>query len=385
MSKIVIVFLVILVCSNLYHLMAAFCSVLFRLRNKPDLHGTNWPKAACLKPLCGYDFQTSLNIKSFLDQDYPEYEVIFGTADQEDSAYALAQSVCHENKVGDAKTVSGELGTGTNRKIRNVRNIEAHISSDAEIIVLSDSDTRVTRNYLKYMIAPMRNDQSVGAVTSLYKVENVSSLGALIEALAVESTFVPGVLVASTFSDLKYAFGASIALRRSELSKSGGFSAVEEYLADDYKIGNIIYKRGKRVILSSYVVTIIVPKQNLRNTLGHLVRWNRTIRVCEPTGYFFSILSYSTLWAVVAFAIIGVGPIGWMVLGGNSMIRILTAAVVAASIESSRGVIRAIFAPIWDLLSSFLWLSGLVGNRITWRGVKYRLSSDGRMVKIHNA
>jgi hypothetical protein len=101
-SKIVIVLLVILVCSNLYHLVAALCGIFFRLRKKTDLYRTNWPKAACAKPLCGYDFQTLLNIKTFLVQDYPEYEVIFGTADQKDSAYLFAQSVCYENKTGNA-------------------------------------------------------------------------------------------------------------------------------------------------------------------------------------------------------------------------------------------------------------------------------------------
>lgn len=230
----------------------------------------------------------------------------------------------------------------------------------------------------------MRNDQSVGAVTSLNKVGNVSGFGALIEALAVESTFMPGELVASTFSDLKYAFGPSIAIKRSDFLTAGGFSAVEDYLADDYQIGNIIYKRGKRVVLSSYVVTIIVAKQNLKNTLAHLVRWNRTIRVCEPIGYFFSILSCCTLWAVGAFAAVGVNLIGWMALGGSSIIRMLTAAVVAASIGSQKGVIRAILTPVWDLLSSGIWLAGLAGNHVTWRGVKYRLFSDGRMVKINN-
>ncbi len=386
MSTVALAILIVAACSCLYHLVAALCSVFFLLRNKLtiDLNGCHWPKVACLKPLCGYDFETPLNLRSFLDQDYPDYEVICGTADKEDSAYSLARSVCQENTRGNARVVFGEVGAGTNRKVRNLRNIEANIAPDATVLVLSDSDIRVRSDYLKRMVAPIRDDESVGAVTSLYRMENVSGLGALLEALAVESTFAPGVLVAATFSTLRYAFGASIALRRSDFAATGGFSAVENHLADDYQIGNRIHRHGKRVVLSPYVVAIILPKQEVRSTLSHLIRWNRTIRACEPVGYFFSITCHSMLWAALAFAVLGADPMGWMVFGGTGIIRIITAAVVAASLGSRKGIIRALLAPAWDFLTSCLWLIGLGGNTVTWRGVRYRLFADGRITEMHH-
>jgi len=382
MSSTAVILLILAVGANIYHILAAFCGILFRLRQKSDLTGNNWPKAACLKPLCGNDFEAFLNLKSFLNQDYPDYEVIFGTANKEDAAYQIACAVCNGNYTGHAKAVSGEIGKGANRKVRNLRNIYANLSPAVEIIVLSDSDTRVTKSYLKNIIAPIQNDPTVGAATSIYKIEGVSSLGGLLEALAVEATFVPGVLVVATFSDLKYAFGASIAVKHSDFLRAGGFATIEDYLADDYQIGNIIYNGGKRVALSSYVVSIVVPKQSLKNTFAHLTRWNRTIRICEPTGYLFSIICYCTFWAVAAFAAIGANQIGWTVLGGSCIIRSLTAAVIAASIGSKKGIMRAILAPAWDLLSALIWLAGLFGNEVTWRGVKYTLFSDGRMSEI---
>lgn len=382
MSNTVIALLIITLCGSMYHVMAAVCGILFYLRRKRDISGSIWPKAACLKPLCGYDFETSLNLKSFLDQDYPDYEVVFGTAKKEDGAYQEAYSICSEDRSAHCKAVFGEVGDGGNPKVRNLRNIEGHISPAAEVVVLSDSDTRVTKDYLKSMVAPISSDPTVGAVTSIYRVENTSSLGGIMEALSVETTFVPGVLVVSTISGLKYAFGASIAIRRSDFLEAGGFRAIEDYLADDYKIGKIIYERQKRVVLSPYVVSVISTNQGLKDTFTYLLRWHRTIRACEPIGYFFSIISYSPLWALIAFKAIGTNPVGWTVLVGTCLIRIFSAALVAAAIGSRGGLIRAILTPVGDLLSSLLWLGGLIINRVTWRGVRYKVLSDGRMAGI---
>ena len=85
---------------------------------------------------------------------------------------------------------------------------------------------------------------------------------------------------------------------------------------------------------------------------------------------------------MIAFVAIGANPIGWAVLGGSCFIRFLTAAIVAASIGSQKGVTRAILAPAWDILSLLIWLAGLMGKEVTWRGVKYKLFSDGRMAEV---
>ena len=81
MSTIALILLVMSVCSNIYHVLTALCGIFFHFRPKAEMRGDNWPKAACLKPLCGYDVETLKNINSFLDQDYPDYEVIFGWTD----------------------------------------------------------------------------------------------------------------------------------------------------------------------------------------------------------------------------------------------------------------------------------------------------------------
>jgi len=382
MNSTAALFLVLFVCTVLYHILAAVCAVIFYLRQKPDLTLSHWPKAACLKPLCGADSCLSSNLKSFLCQDYPDYQVIFGTAHREDPAYSIADSVCGENAHCHARAVTGEQGNGTNRKIRNLLNIESHVDADAQVLVISDSDIRVDRKYLKQAVAPVCSSPDVGASTALYRIENVFCPGDVLEALSVETTFVPGVLVAATFSKLTFAFGATIVLRRSDFIKAGGFRAVENHLADDYRIGNNMSATGRHVALAPCVVAVSAPHQSLKKTLAHLTRWNRTIRICRPAGYFFSIICCCSLWTLLAAAAAGTAPLAWAIVVGGCSIRIITAAVAAACIGSKKGIIRAVLTPLWDLAAAVIWLCGLVGTTVTWRGVRYRLFSDGRMKEI---
>jgi len=384
MNALAAALLLLAVFASLYHVTAAVCAVFFARKSKSAKNSGPWPRATCLKPLCGEDFELTRNLESFLEQDYPCYDVICGVSDSLDPAYTAASRVCSQSGAGRCRAVSGEVGNDANRKIRNLRNMDSHVPPETEILVLSDSDIRVGSDYLKRMIAPLRDDPAAGATTALYRIENAASAGAVIEALAVEATFAPGVLVAATFSHLRFAFGASIAVRRTHFAESGGFAAIEDYLADDYQIGHRIFKLGKRVVLAPYVAAIYVePEQSVRATISHLIRWNRTIRVCQPTGYFFSILGNPVIWALAGGAALGPVATAGAVLAVVLATRIVTAAIVAACLGSRRGIVRAGLSPLWDVLSALLWLVGFAGSRVIWRGVAYTILADGRLAEIH--
>jgi ceramide glucosyltransferase len=231
----------------------------------------------------------------------------------------------------------------------------------------------------------------------------------LIEALAVETVFVPGVLLTNCFSDLQFAFGASIAVDRRTFSEIGGFEVIEDYLADDYKIGNLVYKgnpaqmdsvhsqspatastgsacrkgvSGKRIVLSPYVVSIIPPGEGLFSALNHIVRWNRTVRICKPVGYFFSVVCHSCFWALMCFITAGGSIIGWATLTATCLVRIVTAMAFVTLIRSKSGILKTLLTPLWDVVSVILWGVGLMGSTVTWRGVRYKILRGGKLKEI---
>ena len=170
--------------------------------------------------------------------------------------------------------------------------------------------------------------------------------------------------------------------RYKDFLKAGGFEVIEDYLADDYKIGNLMYSFGRRVLLSSYVVSVFRTNQGAGDVIARLVRWNRTVRVCAPIGYFFSIICCCMLWPLLLFIIVGPTPLGWGILVFGGCIKFLASGLIVFSIGSKNRLLQVALAPLWDFVSFLLWLSGFLGNRVNWGGVKYKLFSDGRIVEV---
>jgi len=68
-----------------------------------------------------------------------------------------------------------------------------------------------------------------------------------------------------------------------------------------------------------------------------------------------------------------------MVLLASALLRWLMAWAVSGYTgdeEVRRGIL---WLPVRDLLSAAVWLAGLAGRHVTWRGERFELHSDGRM------
>jgi len=111
----------------------------------------------------------------------------------------------------------------------------------------------------------------------------------------------------------------------------------------------------------------------------------RTVRVCQPLPYFFSILSNPTLWPLLWLAI-KPSPIslGFFLL--CLFLRIITAWHLQHRLSNSRithHASRSTFPPwmppIKDLLQTALWFGAFIGNRIEWRGQRMTLKRDGTL------
>src|SRR5208283_5456369 len=84
---------------------------------------------------------------------------------------------------------------------------------------------------------------------------------------------------------LHFGLGSTLAFRRSDLEASGGFEALLDYLADDYELGRRIAATGKRIELSTAIVSTLLPAYTMREFFRHQLRWSRTIRDARPWGY----------------------------------------------------------------------------------------------------
>jgi ceramide glucosyltransferase len=335
------------------------------------------PPVSILKPLKGIDPEIWESFCSHCEQDYPQFQLIFGVSDPADRAVEVVRRLQEKYPAIPIELVVCDRVLGTNIKVSNLAQMLA--TARHEILLVNDSDIRVPRDYLRKVVAPLAND-SAGLVTCLYRAVAASTLGSRLEALGISTDFVPGVLSARFLEKgLHFGLGSTLAFRRRELESIGGFESLLDYLADDYELGRRIAAKGKKVELSAVTVTTFLPAYTMVEFIRHQLRWSRTIRDARRFGYVGLIFTFGLLWALLTLAAARGAAWAWVLLVATLVVRGVVGAVTAATVLGDRLAVRGIvLLPLRDLIAPFLWVAGFAGNRIHWRGDVFILK-DGRL------
>ena len=340
------------------------------------------PAITLLKPLKGGDATTVESLQSWFNQHYPgQIQILFGAADASDPVCKIVRELIEKNPGRDAQLVVGAESPGANGKVSTLIQLERLVKHP--LILVSDADVRVPPDFLANVVAPLR-DPKTGLVNCFYRLANPATPAMRCEAVAVNADFWSQVLQSTNLKPLDFALGAAMLTRRKLLEEIGGFAALVNCLADDYQLGHRIARRGHRIALCPVVVECWDAPMNWCDVWKHQLRWARTIRVCRPLPYFFSILSNATLW-----------PLLWLI---TSLVwsKTLYAPLIAIALLLIRIVIaqnlqrrfmqsRHNLAPPWlvpvkDLQQAAIWAGAFLGNTVEWRGQKMRLRRDGTLI-----
>ncbi|HTL16232.1 MAG TPA: glycosyltransferase, partial [Patescibacteria group bacterium] len=243
------------------------------------------------------------------------------------------------------------------------------------------ADVKVSPDFLANALVPLE-DSKVGLVNCFYRLANPTTLAMDWEAVAINSDFWSQVLQSQSLRPLDFAMGAVMTTRRAHLEKIGGFAGLANCLADDYQLGKRISRLGLRIVLATLVVECWSEPMGWKAVWKHQLRWARTIRVCQPLPYFFSILSNATLWPVL-FLCFEQGTAETFFGVGCLLTRILTALDLYGRFTQAPARLgRAAMILLKDVLQVALWSLAFLGNRIEWRGEKMRLRPDGTLVRM---
>jgi ceramide glucosyltransferase len=335
------------------------------------------PPVSLLKPVKGVDFDSYENFSSFCLQDYPEYEILFAANDDSDPAIPLIRKLATEFPTRHIRLITGAPQLGANRKVNNL--IQLSREAQHDILVLTDGDVRVGRNYLHEVIAPFA-EHSTGAVTSFYRGVAEKSLGAELEAVGATSDFFAGVLVALWMEGMKFALGASIVTTKSWVAKIGGFESIANMHSDDYELGLRIARAGGRVLLSRESVWTMYPAQTARGFWNHQVRWARTVRLCRPISYLGLVFTHGLPWALLAAAIAPTKWIAAVYLCAYLCLRLVMAWTVGVWGVGDEVLRRKLWlVPFRDAIYFAVWLASFASNRIRWSGEEFTMEK-GQMI-----
>jgi ceramide glucosyltransferase len=338
------------------------------------------PPISILKPLKGVDPEIWQSFCSHCEQDYPEFELIFGVSDSQDPAIEVVHKLQTKYPNLSIKLVVCDQVLGTNVKVSNL--VQMLPSSHHELLLVNDSDIRVPPDYLRTVVTPL-SDDSVALVTCLYRGIASPTIGSKLEALGISTDFVPGVLSAKFLErGLHFGLGSTLAFRRSDLDAIGGFETLLNYLADDYELGHRMATLGKQLELSAITVSTFLPAYTLRQFIQHQLRWSRTIRDARPWGYVGLLFTFGLPWALLTLLAAGGAVWAWALFAMMLAVRLAVGFVSAILVLNDRQFFRYIFLlPLRDLLAPCIWVASFMGNRIHWRGDVFNLK-DGRMTVV---
>jgi len=355
---------------------AVTAAIALRTRLKPPAPLATLPHAApavtVLKPLCGAEHELYECLRSFCDQAYPRFQIVFGVSDGADPALEVIARLQREFPALDLKLAVDRRQHGSSRKVSNLINMLPLASHD--YLVISDSDVRVSRDYLSSVVAPLL-DPGVGIVTCPYRGNPRPGFWSLLGSLFINDWFIPSVRVAAMSGSRAFAFGVTIAIRRQVLARIGGFAAIANQLADDYRLGELTRRLGLRTVLSDVVVETCVDEQSFGALVRHELRWLRTIRAVRPIGYALSFITFGVPVALIGALLAG-GTLPALALVGVTTGARIVVHVRAHGAEPAPAR-HALVLPVRDALSVILWIWGFATRRVHWRDDRYRVSRDG--------
>jgi ceramide glucosyltransferase len=348
-----------------------------RFRERPQAVPGWHPSISVLKPVHGTAPYLYKCLRSFCEQDWHEYEIIFGAHSDGDPAIEVVQRLIAEFPLRNLRLIVDESLAGPNRKAANLANIYRHARHD--IIILADSDVRVDRNCLAAMAAPFAQ-ANVGTVACVYKGLPVQGSIASFGALHINDWMVPSVLVDVDLRGIDFVLGAMSAVRRQALDAIGGFQHLSQSLAEDFAMGRLVARKGWRVVFSPYACEVVVPERDLGGMLRREVRWQRSERACRPLDHLLSVVTYP-LPLLLVLLLPQPTIIGLTIIGMEVAARIALHYQVRRSLSITAPP-QPWLVPIRECVCFLAWATSLVGNKVSWANSTFSISAFRRQLSV---
>jgi ceramide glucosyltransferase len=343
------------------------------------------PFVSVMKPLHGVEPRLRETLRSFFQQDYPHYELIFGARNGEDPALAIVSDLQREFPHVPATVVYSGPPQWPNAKVFSLDKMLASAKSD--YVIISDSDVFVHPDYLRNVTVPLL-DPKTGLVTCVYRGVPVGGSWAVLEGLGMSVDMTSGVLLADMFEGMKFALGPTMATRKDALARIGGIGATADFYSDDFELGRMIADAGYHVELSHHVIEHMVVDTDFGPSLDHQLRWMKSTRFSRPVGHVGSGLTFAVPFGIlglVGAAMMGTFEAGVLLFGWSLLNRVLQCVTVGWSVVRDRRALALCWLyPARDLFGFMLWVLSFTGGHFDWRGEKYQFQKGGRIISYRS-
>jgi len=371
--------------STIYLALVVVAAVRFRRRPRTGVSFT--PPVSLLKPLYGADPGLRDYLESFFRLDYPEYEILFCARHAQDPGLAIARELSEKYPAVPVRILTSGEPPWPNAKCFSLQEMRAAAKYD--ILVITDSDVRVTPGYLRAVVGPFQQEKT-GLVTCVYRgVAAQGGFWAQLEGLSMSVEMTSGVLVADMLEGMRFALGPSMAVRKSCVDQIGGFEKLGDYLAEDFMLGKLVAESGSDVVLSDHVIDHCILNTKFRESLAHQWNWVKSTRFSRPIGHLGTGLTFGLPFGLLVFVgtpFIGKPWLGLVALAWTMLARVFQSLLVGWFVVKDKDAVRfAWIYPLRDLMGALLWVASYASRRVGWRGDFFELRKSGLVRLVHGA
>jgi ceramide glucosyltransferase len=336
------------------------------------------PPVSIVKPLRGLDEGLEENLESYFRLDYPAdaLEVVFSLASASDPAYAPARRVADRHPEISSTFVFDEREPGGNAKVNRLS--AAMRYAKHRHILFSDGNVRVRPGFLKRAVSWFR-DPRVGLVSNLFRASGAASLGSRVEALYLNGCLMPGTALVADVLGRPCVVGKSILVSRRGLDSIGGIGALRDYLAEDFVLGREVRRAGYRVVLSADVVDTMEVRKSLGVVWARHRRWSMMRRRLAGRLYLGESVIGGLPWLALALTAPGLP------------LKLIAGTLLGVRWGAELAVIRAwgepiewrdlALLPVRDIFAAGVFVAGLLGRTLAWRGRPLRIGPDTRILR----
>jgi ceramide glucosyltransferase len=355
------------------------CVLLGRFFARPALEPTSFPPVTVLKPLHGEERTLRDNLESFCRQDYPgPIQFLFGTSSGQDCALNTVEELRRVHPGADITVVSDARLHGSNRKVSNLINMLPQARHD--VLVFADSDVAVDPSYLRKVLGQLQQP-GVALVTCVYRGRPDPGFWPRLSAMATDYHYFPGIVTGFSLGLAHPCLGQTIALRRDTLDKIGGLAPFANHLAEDHALGERVRRVCGQVAIPSFTISHGCAETSFRKLAAHELRWSRTIRAVDPAGHLGSAFSHPFALALLAAALTGFTArslgLAAAALLSRVILKLWTDHLLRRINLRDVGLL-----PVCDLILFGIYVASFCSARVTWRGVRFDVSSDGLLSSL---
>lgn len=358
------------------------------------------PFASIIAPCRGLEDGLRENLAALFEFNYPAYEIIFVTDQDEDPALSVVEEIIksenNSSRVSARVLIAGE-SIDCGQKVHNLRVAVSAADLRSEVFVFVDSDARPQPAWLQSLVAPLVDDQ-IGAATG-YRWFIPAGGGFASHLRSVWNASIASAL--GEREDKNFCWGGSTAIRKATFEKLQIRERWRGTVSDDFTMTRVLQEAKLPIHFVPACLVASLDDCNLKELLEFTNRQLKITRI-YAAHLWKPVFIGSLLFCAVFFG--GLALITGRVLLGLPYSIPLALLFLVYLLGAAKAYIRlkAVTVPLRtyqrQLAKSFpahllLWpfgsalflvnaVAAAFSRRIKWRGITYELKSATEAVII---